>query len=1012
MNPSYIGYFGSFGAGRVRRFLGVRLWLLVLVAVVILVVGFGFKNVEAVSLNDRCYHIKYTAGTGEDNNMNRLDAIPTERIETYYTNRVCADNEKIYAEKSDDATRFAVQNNHVCLLMENKVVECKLVEATNNNEASLAYALSAGMYDVARGRLNISLQEETLATVADVAPSKAEQEWSGDAAELTLAEDELNRYSGDSNLDSCSAVEYTYEGKTRYTNKLCVNSKGQLYSTTEGASENNLSFVANYSNWAEMKKGNQEHIGTTTWDGEMSIGDFAMLVWKNACSAGGLCNGYELTGETLTADRGSEEWSEVDQTTTEDPENKSAVCYKGSGALGWIMCPIIEGASGIGNYMWNQIEENHLKIPASEIFADNGGVYNGWEVVRNIANIAFVILFMVVIFSQLTGRGIDNYGIKKILPRLIVVAILMNMSYLICELAVDLSNIVGNGLNNLLSGLADGSGGLSDADTALSQANALDESSDFSQVTSWAAVAGLAFGGTALFLLLNPGTAFLGAASIGLAVLGLVITIVVAMLTLYLILVIREAGIVILIVLAPVAMVCYTLPNMDKWFKKWLDLGKALLIVYPLCGLAVGGGQLAGAILGTIPNQSMKIAAMIVQVLPFFLIPTLLRRSLSLMGNVGARVSNIGRNLGRRGSSRAQNAIQNSNRFKDFQKYQQERGAARRAQRISDRLHRVARDANGHENLNRLSENQRLRLLDADRAVNAQTQRAAEAQVGAYTLDENLAVNRAESSRNAQELKAYQDQFAGYSQQQLRAEANNAGDWLHQAGGAQRMSALLGAMESNGMENDMATMISRNDVGNMAGVMQTLASSKNKVFKAYGKRGAGVSYEDFMRGTMYRDADGNLTRDAMDAQGNANTSVSLRHYAEEKAGEFVDGLDDKALRQINTYSGAGNEIMSTRQLVDAAARMNSEDSLREVNDMLRNRGDIAGSFSGEQLLQFNDSTLNTLDNIMHYDPNVYATMERSADAIAQSPELIGKLSDTRREYINNNFRLPRGLNPI
>ena len=58
--------------------------------------------------------------------------------------------------------------------------------------------------------------------------------------------------------------------------------------------------------------------------------------------------------------------------------------------------------------------------------------YEGWNTFRDIANVIFVILLMVVIFSQLTGVGIDNYGIKKILPKLIIAAILINLSYLIC----------------------------------------------------------------------------------------------------------------------------------------------------------------------------------------------------------------------------------------------------------------------------------------------------------------------------------------------------------------------------------------------------------------------------------------------------------------------------------------------------------------------------------------------------------------------------------------------------
>ena len=134
-----------------------------------------------------------------------------------------------------------------------------------------------------------------------------------------------------------------------------------------------------------------------------------------------------------------------------NPAGENDVCYDNSGSLGWIICPIITAADGVGKYMWNQIEEYHLKIPASKVFESGGGVEKGWGIIRTFANFVFIILLLFVIFSQITGIGIDNYGIKKILPRLIMIAVLVNLSYLICQLAVDLSNILGVGLNNLFS---------------------------------------------------------------------------------------------------------------------------------------------------------------------------------------------------------------------------------------------------------------------------------------------------------------------------------------------------------------------------------------------------------------------------------------------------------------------------------------------------------------------------------------------------------------------------------
>jgi len=335
----------------------------------------------------------------------------------------------------------------------------------------------------------------------------------------------------------------------------------------------------------------------------------------------------------------------VDDEEKEGTETTSAdgdVCYEGSGALGWILCPVIKGLSAAGEFMWKAVSEM-LNIPAREMFADSKGVFQAWDIVKNIANVMFIILFLIVIFSQLTGVGIDNYGIKRVLPKIIIAAILINLSYVICELAVDISNILGSGLQNMFA----------------SQAGTIDLGKE---APAGSAVAGgivdlaLVGSGAYLYTLFNP----LGTIAIGIAVVSVIISIVVAVAFLFLILVIRQAGVIIMVVLAPAAIACYMLPNTEKLFKKWFDLFKALLVVFPICGAIVGAGALASAVLGSIDNTAMKVAAMIVQVVPFFLIPTLLKQSLSLMGNIGAGLQGVAGRMRRGASGAAGNAMKNS----------------------------------------------------------------------------------------------------------------------------------------------------------------------------------------------------------------------------------------------------------------------------------------------------------------------------------------------------------------
>lgn len=668
---------------------------------------------------------------------------------------------------------------------------------------------------------------------------------------------------------------------------------------------------------------------------------------------------------------------------SQDEDEYNPVCYANSGALGWVLCPIITMASGIGEGMWNQIEEYHMKIPAQKVFESGGGVETAWSAVRDIANIVFIILFLFVIFSQLTGVGIDNYGIKRILPKLIIVAVLMNLSYIICELAVDLSNILGMSLNGLLS----------------SQADAMNIENEMNEAASNAAGSiglTLSSGAVVFFTYLKEGSLLGAAGSIGLAVAGIVLIVVIAMLTLYVILTIREAGIIMAIVLAPVALVCYMLPNTEKLYKKWFDIFKALLLVYPICGAMVGAGQLAGAILSTIDNPSMKVAAAIVQVVPFFLVPVVLKSSLALMGNVGARLSNFGRTMGRRASGGLQGAVRNAEGYKRWQENQRQTAEAGRAQSLIDRLNRRS----GGDRT-RLSRWQQARLFAAERTVNEQTAREAEAEVGALPLSAELARQRAQSAFNTQERKAFLDQYEGMGHDQLMAEAGftrdattgrwNAGavSWANDRNADQRMSALVTTMGSRGMETDMFHMLEHNNAGDAT--RQALAASNNKVARAYGKRGAGQTYRQFMEGG------------GVDANG--NRLAGMRDYVEGKGADFLKDLDDKALEQIENYSNTNNQIMENELISEGQAKINDQNAVN-ILDRMADAYNATVS-SGEQLISWNNSSRRSAIARANNDARTRDAILAASDAFINDPNLLSKLDNQTKTDLNA-FRQQHG----
>jgi hypothetical protein len=125
--------------------------------------------------------------------------------------------------------------------------------------------------------------------------------------------------------------------------------------------------------------------------------------------------------------------------------------------VGWIVCPGANFMTQLAVSAYDMID-GFLQIDSARIFNTeedgNKAAYEAWKTFRDIANVIFVIIFLAVIFSQITGVGISNYGIKKTLPRLIMFAILINISFWLTVIIIDLSNIIGAGIYKFLLAFA------------------------------------------------------------------------------------------------------------------------------------------------------------------------------------------------------------------------------------------------------------------------------------------------------------------------------------------------------------------------------------------------------------------------------------------------------------------------------------------------------------------------------------------------------------------------------
>jgi len=314
---------------------------------------------------------------------------------------------------------------------------------------------------------------------------------------------------------------------------------------------------------------------------------------------------------------------EISLTVKGDEEEKSSCSVSG---IGWIICPVSVFLAEAMDNVFN-ILADMIKVQPSVLGDSNNSMYIAWNVMRNIANIAFVIAFLIIIYSQLSNFGVSNYGIKKLVPRLIIAAILVNVSFIISAIAIDISNILGYSIQNVFNTIRENVFNLTDDNTSGIQA-AIDD--PWTRLTATILAGGGVIGGIAY------------AASGGLymlipLLLGLILTLIFVVI----VLAARQAIIVILVIIAPIAFVANLLPNTEKWFDKWKDLFMTMLIFFPAFSLVFGGSQLAGQLI--IQNAGTNIVTvlfgMAVQIAPLVITPLLLKFSGSLLGRI-AQIAN------------------------------------------------------------------------------------------------------------------------------------------------------------------------------------------------------------------------------------------------------------------------------------------------------------------------------------------------------------------------------------
>jgi len=80
-----------------------------------------------------------------------------------------------------------------------------------------------------------------------------------------------------------------------------------------------------------------------------------------------------------------------------------------------------------------------MLIAGYQHFIDSQAVVLGWVIIRDVCNMFFIVILMIIAFG--TILNIPDYNYKKWLPKLVLMAILINFSKTICGILIDISQV-------------------------------------------------------------------------------------------------------------------------------------------------------------------------------------------------------------------------------------------------------------------------------------------------------------------------------------------------------------------------------------------------------------------------------------------------------------------------------------------------------------------------------------------------------------------------------------------
>lgn len=433
--------------------------------------------------------------------------------------------------------------------------------------------------------------------------------------------DTIVRLANGFNGTEIGGVSYTREGNS---NKFIENTGGNCKDEININSPTNASYIARSST-------NEKQLISWNSDGsevkEQANKQVAGCFETNSV---GIKLGYSENSDKKPEDATAVPGSGDTGTGYGDDAAQEANCSQALSPFGWVLCPSLNFADNLYD-LFKKLVNNLLFFEADK-YQDNG-LYSSWKIMVTLANTVLVLVAIVMIAAQIFNFDfISAYTVKKALPRIVIAAILIQLSWFMVTTGIQIVNAIGSGLYWLLVAPFAAQLGSNSSDGILEIGSIVSQ--------------GNGEGNTAVFgsALLITGSIAVGAALSGLwvtlvfAAIGVIISLAVALVTL----IIREVLLVVLIAIAPLAIAMWILPGTNGLWNMWWKTFSRLLLMYPLVMMLFAGGTIAAFLLASAGGGINLLFAIIAFFVPVFMVGA----TFKFAGGAFASIANMTGKLG------------------------------------------------------------------------------------------------------------------------------------------------------------------------------------------------------------------------------------------------------------------------------------------------------------------------------------------------------------------------------